>query len=353
MNNVKRLVFYWSAGFIFSCLFIWAVAAVFKNSVTPKVWDEAVGRYVNEPQSVIRNRTEGWADFRSGIHGLTYEGEKVFFSSEPKFLFWGDSFADGIQVAAEERAVNVYNAMAPTDAPRGVAVADSGLSVADFYFYIPRYENLTKNVTANVFLLAGMRSVVPGQHLDCHSRLLPDPWRFELSDCPPSEMALRYAPLLNKAHADFLHFIYSSLRDYSFRFSVGNLTAQTPIVQKADPGFDARELEKAWRFMLPALKEQTGGKLVFLYVPLRPSLSRGTIATADADLEKKQLFQRLCAEYGATFIDMTEQFAQSYAQEGKLGQGFFNTPQGVGHLNAHGQAMVARGLYEYFAGGAK
>lgn len=350
MNSVNRLVLYWGLGFLFSCLFIWGVAAVFKNSVTPKMWDEEVGRYVNEPGSIIRNRTEGWADAEYGMHGLSVDGERLLETDFPKFLFWGDSFADGIQVDVEERAVNVYNAMAPHGAPKGVTVADSGLSVPDFYFYIPRYESLTTNVVGNVILLAGMRSVLPGAHLDCHSRFLPDPWRFELSDCPPSEMALRFAPTLNKSHADFLHFIYSSLRDYSFRFTVGNLTQHEPIVEKVGSYVDVQDLEAPWRYMLPALKGQSKGSLIFLYIPLRPALVGGEIRTADPDLEQKLLFETLCREYGIVFLDMTDSFVHAYRNEGKLGQGFFNTPQGGGHLNADGQALVAQGLYEFFAG---
>ncbi|MBI9079549.1 MAG: hypothetical protein JEY79_07400 [Pseudodesulfovibrio sp.] len=312
-----------------------------------------MGRYINAPETVIRTRAEGWADSTSASHGLTQAGEKIFFSPVPKFLYWGDSYADGVQVKSEQRAVNVFNAKAVDLGLRGVAVADSGLSMADFYFYIPRYEKLTTDVVGHVFLLAGMRSIIPGYHLDCHSQFLPDPWRFEASECPPSEVALEYASSINKWHVDFLHSIYKSLSEYSFRFSVGNLTAKEPIVEKVIPGLDSRQLEGAWIFMLDALEKKTKGNLTFVYAPLRPHLKDGVLVMGDNELEKKKIFQRLCRENGVGFIDLTQKFADMYELDGKLGQGFFNTPQGAGHLNVDGQALVGEGLYEYFSRGAQ
>lgn len=354
MRKQTSLILYWSLGFIASFLFIWGVAAVFKTSVTPKVWDEKVGRYVNDPDTVIRNRSEGWADTKSASHGLSPEGERIFYSSVPKFLYWGDSFADGIQVAAEDRAVNRYNAMSLQLAPKGVSVADSGLSVADFYFYIPRYEQLTENVVGHVFLLPGFRSITPGRHLDCHSQFLPDPWRFEYSDCEPSEEALKYASVLNRSRTDFIHALYRSIVDYSLRFSVGNMSVERPVVQKASAEPSLAELKEAWTFLLAELKKKTTARLVFLYMPLRPSLAGGEILfEAEATKVQKELFMQLCREADVDFIDLAPDFNRLYEEEGRLGMGFFNTPQGTGHLNEDGQALVAKGLYEYFSKGVR
>ncbi|MEF2230150.1 MAG: SGNH/GDSL hydrolase family protein [Pseudodesulfovibrio sp.] len=344
----------WGLGFLFSCLFIWGVSAVFLNGITPKTWDEAVGRYVNTPGAVIRHRSEGWADLRVARHGLTPEGDRIFFSPVPKFLLWGDSYAEGIQVGAQSRAVNVYNARALEGMPRGVAVADSGLAVADYYFYLPRYEKLTENVRAHVILLAGMRAVMPSQQLDCHSRFLPDPWRFEASECEPSEAALRYGEAISRRRLDFLHAVYRSAADYRLRFCVGNLSQDRPVVERATPGPTSGELREAWTFLLGEFKKLTGARIIFFYTPLRPALRGGSILfEAPEEQAHKALFAELCARSGVGFVDLAPAFLGLYEREGRLAMGFFNTPQGSGHLNAAGQAIIADGLYRAFSGGAK
>ena len=355
MSSRLRAILSWGLGFLFSCLFIWAATAVFLNGITPKTWDQAVGRFVNSPGAVIRHRSEGWGELRAARHGLTADGDRIFFSPVPKFLYWGDSHAEGMQVEAAERAVNAYNARATATMPKGVAVADSGLSVADYYFYIPRYERLTENVRAHAILLAGMRAVMPGGQLGCHSRFLPDPWRFEESACAPSAAALRYGDLISRNRLDFLHALFRSVADYQPRFCVGNLSQDRPVVREAQAEPSPDELRQGWTFLLEELKRQTGARIVFLYTPLRPALVGGKIRVeADPDeRERKDLFAHLCALAGVDFVDLTAGFRELYARRGELAMGFFNTPQGSGHLNAAGQAIVADGLYGYFSGEAK
>ena len=353
MSVTSKTFLRWGLGFLFSVLFIWGVTAVFTTGVSPKVWDAAVGRYVNEPGSVLRNRKEGWAELAVGLHGLTVAGEDVLKAAGPKFFLWGDSYAEGQQVAAEERAANVYNREAAPGAPRGITVADSGLSMADFVFYLPRYEALSDDVVAHVFLLAGMRSVIPGRHLDCHSRFELDPMRFDYSECPPSGASLEYATLVSSLHLDFLHGIYKTLAGYDFRFSLGNMTEKQPVVRSAAKPLSDEQLTRAWRFLLGTLRKETGKRLAFIYVPLKPSLAGGHILRKDGESGRKELFARTCREFGVDFIDLTASFDALYETRGKLAQGFFNTPQGQGHLNAYGQGLIADGLRECFAGAAK
>lgn len=354
MKAYRKQLTIWVFGFVFSLLFIWGVSAVFLGSIRPKVWDSAVGRFIDVPGLTYRHRSEGWADTCPGLHGMSRESAEVFFSPGPKFLFWGDSYAEAVQVSPEERAVNVYNALAGQGKPRGVTIADSGLTVADYYFYIPRYEALTDNVVAHIFLLDGLRGIMPGSHLDCHSQFLADPWRFEEHLCEPSELAQRYGPMINRSRLDFLHGLYRSLRDYSFRFSVGNLTQRRPVIRPEKEELSPERMESAWRFLLAELARETRARLVFIYAPLSPALSRGNIRYEnEEDKAKKALFARLCREAGADFIDLSADFLSLYEKDGTLTMGFFNTPQGAGHFNASGQAVVARGLLRYFSGASK
>ena len=99
----------WVMGFLFSCFFIWMVSAVFSDGIAPVEWDEDLGLFVHSKGSVVRFRSEGWSDTRIGKHGLTVFGEVVSTSARPKFILWGDSFADALQMDDSLRASNLYN----------------------------------------------------------------------------------------------------------------------------------------------------------------------------------------------------------------------------------------------------
>ena len=62
--------------------------------------------------------------------------------------------------------------------------------------------------------------------------------------------------------------------------------------------------------------------------------------------EKKDAFAALCAQYGITFVDMTDTFLQAYEQEHILPYGFANTHVEQGHLNQYGHRMIAEKLYD-------
>ena len=64
------------------------------------------------------------------------------------------------------------------------------------------------------------------------------------------------------------------------------------------------------------------------------------------NLYDQRIWEEACAEAGVTFIGMTEEFDNMYAQDGKLPYGFNNTTMGAGHLNKDGNRLVAKTLYQ-------
>ena len=65
---------------------------------------------------------------------------------------------------------------------------------------------------------------------------------------------------------------------------------------------------------------------------------------------ERELYQRLCAENGVVFLDLTEKNIAA-ALDGQLPFGFANTTPGTGHINRLGLRIFAEGVYEQLAKG--
>ena len=61
-------------------------------------------------------------------------------------------------------------------------------------------------------------------------------------------------------------------------------------------------------------------------------------------MDKTLKFKKVSVEHGVTFIDMSNPFIQMYQEEHHVPHGFATGKLGVGHLNAFGQAVVAKEL---------
>lgn len=336
-----RDVCVWSGGFVCSTLLVWGLSAVFSNSIVPVEWDDELGLFVLSSGTVSRFRSEGWADTRIGKHGLTIAGERVLKGASHKMIIWGDSFAEAVQIDDSRRIANLFNTMSTS--LQAFTVAGGGRGVADYYFDIPRYEKLADNIEGHVILIAGLDDVLPGRHVGCHSRFLSDPWRFEASACPPSDLSLRFAPFASRWKLEFLYALYRGMKDYPFRFTPGRV---------ADGRDDRRvapmeKMGQAWEFLVQSLKAQTSGFITFVYVPPGPFLQDGQVVTSDPEEALKGEFRAICESAGVGFIDMSREYADLYTRDGRLPRGFFNSPPGVGHLNEDGQRLIAERVHEF------
>lgn len=314
---------------------------MFTDSVVPLEWDESLEQYVPKAGVIQRFRSEGWADTLVGQHGLTVKGEEIFNSPGPKFVLWGDSYAEAVQVPDASRAVNLFNSM--SDSLKGFTVAAGGRGCADYFFDIPRYEKIADGIKGHVVLLTDMDDAVPGAQLAGRSRFCSNPWRFEESPRKPSQLSLRWAPLVNSLRFDFVHDLYRRLNDFRIQWIGGPQKAQAESV--ASHSLD--HLAEGWAFMLESYKARTKGFLIFIYVPPGPQPSESRLPSANPQLPLVQEFSKACNEAGVGFVDLSQPFYDLYYKKGLLARGFFNSPPGVGHLNKEGHRLVAEGLYRY------
>ena len=339
--DVAARTLVWGGGALFSTMLIWVLSVFFANSIVPVQWDDELGLYVPMEGITTRFRSEGWADTVRGSHGLTRAGEQMLRETGPTTLLWGDSFAEALQVEESERIAGVYNKLSKKN--KIVTVAGGGLGAADYYFNIPRYERLGGNINGHIILLVGMDDVSPKRQVDCHSRFLADPWRFEASSCEPSSLALRFAPLFSRWNLEFLHLVYRSLLDYQFRFTPGPVQR---VRRRLEQSLDV-DMEEGWEYLVESLKERASGNLVFVYAPRIPVLRDGLVVLENGEEARKELFRDICVKNGVGFVDVSDAFIKLYADEGRLPRGFSNSPPGTGHMNEYGQAIIAGALYEY------
>ena len=88
-----------------------------------------------------------------------------------------------------------------------------------------------------------------------------------------------------------------------------------------------------------------GKNALILFFPTMKLEENGTLSPS-VSAQERATFASLCAQYGITFVDMTDTFLQAYEEEHILPYGFANTHVGQGHLNKNGHRMIAEKLYE-------
>lgn len=350
MSLSFRKIRIWLIGFIISGLFIWVVSAVFVNSLSSFVWDDVLEKYVYAPGSVIKWRSEGWADTRIGEHRFLKGEDRIAMSEAPKFIYWGDSQVEALQLSNGRKAMGQFNAISKGKPYYGLTVGAGGRRVADYYFGIPVYERSFPNIMGHVVLLSGLDDVMPGRRKD-HAYYQCDPWRLEPGHAaPPNRMALTYAPFVSAMQLGGFYDVYKSLMGYRFVFAPGQQEAKAGVDTGPAPEKRCGE-EDGWRYLLGELLRETDGFLVFVYCPYTPKLEQGAVSLKNPEEDAKELFARVCSEMGVGFVDLSRTFNEFYRETGRLPRGFFNSPPGAGHLNADGQRLIAEALHEYFTEG--
>lgn len=337
----------WVGGGAFSLLFILLVCAVFDNSLTPVEWNESLQLYTRLSGNPIRWRSEGWGDTHIGKYGLTAGEDALADSSVPKFILWGDSMVEALQVPDREKITFVFNRISGGSPMQGISYGRGGRSVADYYFAMPHYQRVVKNVRANVVLLSGLDDVTPMMDSGSHARFHCDPPRFDnATDIAPTWAGRVIGPWIRALYLEPVYTLYDGVRNHRFRFAPSTATPALAGERAAPADCD---LDQAWRYLVSELKRQSQGIVAFVYCPPdSPVLRDGRVVLETGPVPDVERFRAVCEESGVGFIDMTQPFNGFYEQTGRFPRGFFNSPPGSGHLNADGQRMIAEALLAYF-----
>jgi len=336
----------WIGGWLFSCLFIWCVGYFFVDSGATRRVDAMIGDYVRTSGLVIKWRSEGWGNTHVGKHGFIKGEDQLALSPVPKFILWGDSHVEALQVSDDEKITPQYNRMAGGSPYSGISCGKGGRSVADYYFLLAKYEKAFPNIKGHVLLLGGLADVSPNRTSGNKSRFLCDPWRLEQGSDAPNATGLKYGPILKSLRAEVFYNTYRDLKKYELQLLPGR---GDEALAESPRKHDSCDIEEGWKYLLRRLKNQTEGFLVFLYCPVNvPVMEGGLILRNNPESALLELFKRLCREEGIGFVDMGPPFDELYEKERAFPRGFFNMPPSKGHFNARGQRLIAQALYEYF-----
>jgi len=334
---------HWILGLVLAFLVIWSISFFLGDTLTIYTWSPTIGRMIRPPGSVQKSRSEGWGTSRFGqldVIGV----DDVSKNEIPAIAIWGNSYVEAFQVEQWERMQEILIRMWRTDGIKSLTafgIGDSGESVADYYFKIPRYEKSCPNIIAHFIILGDLSDVLPDQSSAERSAFRSKPeYRIVERNREPEHQRIK--AVLRKCRLDFLWFPARSLiKETKLRFSLGPRKAEPENTEAVrDP-----KTEKAFSFLLNALRRQTTKPMIFVYCPQVPAIKGGEVRFADPDAQVISVFSRECRHNGIGFIDMTQDFWKHYMETGRFPRGFINSRPSEGHFNRDGHRLIAEAMY--------
>ena len=132
--------------------------------------------------------------------------------------------------------------------------------------------------------------------------------------------------------------IYNCLRKKKGKKPVKQLdTSQHNSVLKVDDSGISKLF--AW---LSALQNEHHVRIIIFHHPFETLMKDGSVSFGD--MEKTTAFGNMAKNHGIVFVDMGKAFERMFNEEHHVPHGFATGKLGVGHLNAYGQATVAKEL---------
>ena len=348
-QSPRRHVLRWSVGFVLATALIWSTVWFFLDTILPHILDPTVECYIAPAGSRYRFRSEGWAVTSYGNYGIPTVSD-LSHTAAPRVAFWGDSFVEAPHVAdADKMAQQVTTIWRRRHGSQllGLGIGRGGRTVADYYFLIPRYEEIT-TFLCHFVIMGSLRDVCP----DGTWFLTEPEYRFV--------PRLRHQPMpalrrvLDRYHLEFLWGSFWSLLGEK-----RNPLTRTPIRFRPGPvppqpqrhiwsWQDLAGVKEAdWEFAITALSSRSERPLVFLYAPRLPYIDGGEVLTGHPARMQAARFAAACRRHGIDFLDLSAQFAAFYRETGRFPIGFANSQLGKGHYNRHGHQLIAAAVCDY------
>jgi len=346
---MHKIIKNWIISFLVSFLFAWLASYIFSDSVSPKVYDQEVGRYVLASGTKVRKRSEGWAVTHVGPHGVT--GVALLADlNKPAIAIWGDSYIEGFNVPDKAKAGALITADAEDKGVGfvGVNIGMSGQSIADYYFAIPKYEKIF-NIARHYIVLPNMADALPDNDSAHLSQFVSNPelgMRFK---------AYRQAPhwrLKSWLHGCGLDFLWDLVKDASqiqWRFIPESGQRVLEGTSLSHGSFPPNSYAEVWNFLLSAMAQTTTKPITYVYCPAVPLLLRDGVQMTDADRALAEKFASLCHERGIDFINLEKEFINLYEASGRFPRGFANSRPSYGHMNVDGHRILAEAIFQHFS----
>jgi lysophospholipase L1-like esterase len=323
---MKVILVRWTVGLITATVLFGIVSPLFVRSFLPN----EVNRGINTLPSgyAYRWRSEGYATTRIGPHGMPGKTE-VPDGAKSRIALWGDSQAEGVTVADDEKLFAAIQA-ASQNTLDVYPLAISGDSLGRWLLQMPWAESELA-VNEHWFLIVDLEDLI--------DRSLPDATKsgrlYGITSYLPAFTVVAAKNLLTDVEGN----------PRQLRFSLGRQSSTMPIdsikQSAASPleGWD----EPRWTTLMRELRSRSELPIRILYCPPRPMIVGNHVDFEPPFIEAASIAARSAEAAGIEWIDLTEPLAIS-AQSGRWAHGFHNGQFGVGHLNATGNRVVAQAI---------
>lgn len=356
--NYFKITIIWIAGLFIALAIFCGICFAFHNSMEPNIYAPEVDRMVPMPDLTHRHRSEGWGKTLYGKYGI-YGIPDILKHKENKVLLWGDSYVEALEVDDKDKTTFQFNALWKKNHKTPLicaGVGSAGTNLADYVHYAPIYEKLIPDVKAHVVFLHSdmvrfkeIRSKVGGA-LEFESDL--PRFVFRAPNRETSALKEKGISILRFFGLDFVWWVYTDLRNYKWRFSLGQHGAKDDIVFRhfKQP---VKIPEQQWNYaayelLIKQFRKATDKDIVFIYAAHVPYIYKEKIYLQDRSSDFICRISELCRKNHVTFINMEDSFREYYKKTKKSPRGFSNSRPFLGHLNSEGHKLVAEKLVEYF-----
>ena len=342
----QRPLVSWLAGLAVVSALVWLVFPCFETSICVVDLDPALGINLPKPGQSLHWRREGWGTTNWGLHGVAGGVPDVTRLEGHKVLLWGDSMVEAVQVDDQWKTAQQITRIwrdRHDSGLTGVSVGGSGRSAADYYFLLPRYEEVIEGLAAHFIIVAALSDFSPDGEL-----FLTQP-AFRFAGMHQETITSSKVRLAARWRLNFLIRRYFEVKETfltrGLRFGLGRAEAGRPDPEPAVG--DEEPPVAAWSFALKALKDRAARPLVIVYAPRLPTLLAGQVISGQEKSPLVDLFAAQCRQAGLGFLDLESVFVRSFEETGLFPCGFNNGRPGAGHFNAHGQRLIAEAICDY------
>ena len=340
MHRFKVTTFKWILSIFASFIFVWIVSYFFANSVALYDYDQQVNKYILQPNSIVRERSEGWARTEVGPYGTTglFTDE---YTDNPVLAIWGDSYIEGFNVSDQAKAGAVItrycNKTEKCDYV-GMNIGMSGRSIADYYFAIPEYEDVFPQIVHHYIVIANFNDILPDKESAYFARFVSSP-ELAMNKSTYKQTAPMLKQVLHTLKLDFVWHLAKKI--YKKEFSFIPSFKQTERTDSSTARKSLSKIDKSWQFLLTKMAKITDKPLTFVYCPKVPVIDNNRIRFTDPDHDLAKKFENMCKSNGFGFINLKDAFIDCFNKYKKFPRGFCNSRPSQGHMNAKGHSILA------------
>ena len=327
MRLIAKNVLKIKAAGIIAFLLLCVLCAIYYNPSTHFPSPTGATDYIREPDALYSYMTEGFSIGRTDSNGFNNFGQMAENSNSPDVLFMGSSHIEAMYVSQKQNAPYILNELLK---PQEIKVYNIAMSAHNFMYcmnnldvalasYKPQRYVVIETMSIT-FAVEEMEKLLAGNFPKGASVTKAD-WKYWVQQPP------------------YIKLMYNQYRNV--------LKEMKKVEQTIKPVRDEAKyrelLEKTIVHLSETVLSHNIEPILFFHPTLKIQPDGSAVTTYDK--EDIALLSQICAEQNVKFIDMTDIFTSAYINDYVLPHGFANTEIGTGHMNQHGQRMVAEALY--------